>query len=1188
MSYSKKSNQKRANQPNPEMSAALLHILNVRIPATSQTNNRLHLDITDGDSNHPNIKPHQFYHGRPPKKVDGSEVVLSVERNIPIQGTHLVLEIMELHTFHQNKTLFKVEVLWEDILCVLKQSDQEVVMYTIPNTQVKLTTKKESLLSLLQHAVLPKSLLESLGRAGVAMNVLIEIGDPLSQLHPTAQLVFGLLKSVVAIFEKQKLCYEKLSGLFERMASLYPCFEQIKSLKNFGNVQQAIEPILAHMEAALKAVLKHSTFNSLKQFLDFIVSPPQADQFSELSDKFDKLLVDYNTALQLDMAIAQDQLLENAAQSQVEEALKKLNYVKAMPGNGCLENTRVSTLADIENWAQNNPKQPVLWLCGPAGTGKSTIATTVISKFEESKTLGAFYTCRRDHKSFRDPLQLWRNICYMLGVVYKPFGLQVAEVIRSDSYLNFGTETIHALFQKLFKQPLAMLDADPPVEPLVVVIDALDECGTDVDRIQLLTCLLELTKLCSWIKIVVTSRNNPEIQQCLKDCAYQVVLDTTTSSDDVGTFIRTQFISFQLSDTVIFQLIKAANGLFIWADTVFKCLQESLDYDETAQLLLKSQSNESNEIYKQLHNLYHMVITSGVGNSSSNQTVFRKIMSTVLLAAQPLLVSTLSKLTQCKIEIVERIVTRLHAVIMVSSDGTVRILHPSFAEYLLNKENHSKNLLWVDSHSGHSALVDRCFDILKKELKFNIYDIPSSYVLNKDVEGLEKHKNNSGLLHVHYAALFWTFHMQECRQMTIKQEERLLDIFGGPHALYWMEVLSLHDKIYDALRGIQGIQQMKVIEPESQVMEANSKSVVKDETQMILQDLYYFLGMAKGVASISIPHIYISCLAYMPQGCQLGQRLLPFFGNLLKLQGIPNMWIPYNLVLEGHTKGVLTVAYSPDGKFIVSGSEDKTVRIWDSNTGQPVVQPLVGHSSWVGSVAYSPDGKYVASGSGDRTVRIWNVVTGQPVGQPFEGHNGAVRSVAYSPNGKHVISGSYDKTIKIWDTNTGQPIGQPFQGHTDWVMAVAYSPNGKHVISGSQDKTVKIWDANTGLPVGQPLEGHSINFVKSVAYSLDGKYIVSGSYDKTVRIWDANTGQPVGQPLEGHDNWVLSVAYSPDSRHVASGSSDETVRIWDINTGQLIGQALEGHSDWVTCVAYSPDGQYVVSGSGDRTVRIWD
>ncbi|TFK59949.1 hypothetical protein BDN72DRAFT_739937, partial [Pluteus cervinus] len=141
--------------------------------------------------------------------------------------------------------------------------------------------------------------------------------------------------------------------------------------------------------------------------------------------------------------------------------------------NECLENTRVSTLADIQDWAQKDLKQQVLWLCGPAGTGKSTIAATASLKFEESKTLAAFYTCRRDHKSLSNPLQLWRNICYMLAGVHKPFGVQVAGVIKSDSYLNSGTQTIHALFQKLFKQPLAVLD--PPLKPLVVVIDALDE-----------------------------------------------------------------------------------------------------------------------------------------------------------------------------------------------------------------------------------------------------------------------------------------------------------------------------------------------------------------------------------------------------------------------------------------------------------------------------------------------------------------------------------------------------------------------------------------------------------------------------------------------------------------------------------------------------------------------------------------
>ncbi|TFK59105.1 hypothetical protein BDN72DRAFT_745144, partial [Pluteus cervinus] len=179
----------------------------------------------------------------------------------------------------------------------------------------------------------------------------------------------------------------------------------------------------------------------------------------------------------------------------------------------CLENTRVSTLADIDQWAQKGFQQAILWLCGPAGTGKSTIAATVALKFKGSKELAAFYTCRRDHKALRNPLQLWRNICYRLAIVHKPFGFKVTEVVQSDSHFDSGAETIYTLFHTLLRQPLGLLNVDLAPEPMVIVIDALDECGSDSDRIQVLTCLLELTKLCSWIKIVVTSRNNSEIQE---------------------------------------------------------------------------------------------------------------------------------------------------------------------------------------------------------------------------------------------------------------------------------------------------------------------------------------------------------------------------------------------------------------------------------------------------------------------------------------------------------------------------------------------------------------------------------------------------------------------------------------------------------------------------------------------------
>ena len=257
------------------------------------------------------------------------------------------------------------------------------------------------------------------------------------------------------------------------------------------------------------------------------------------------------------------------------------------------------------------------------------------------------------------------------------------------------------------------------------------------------------------------------------------------------------------------------------------------------------------------------------------------------------------------------------------------------------------------------------------------------------------------------------------------------------------------------------------------------------------------------------------------------------------------------------------------------------MRLWDVQTGAERIT-TTGHTPWVNSVAFSPDGNTLASGSNDDTIRLWDVQTGDKR-ITIKGHTGEVNSVAFSPDGNTLASGSDDRTIRLWDVQTGAE-RSTITGHTHWVYSVAFSPDGNTLASGSEDGTIRLWDVQTGEE-RITITGHR-NWVNSVVFSPDGNTLASGGFDDTIRLWDVQTGEE-STTLTGHTSWVWSVAFSPNANTLASGSGDNTIRLWDIETAQER-ITLVGHTDKVNSVAFSPDGKTLASGSEDATILIWD
>ena len=294
------------------------------------------------------------------------------------------------------------------------------------------------------------------------------------------------------------------------------------------------------------------------------------------------------------------------------------------------------------------------------------------------------------------------------------------------------------------------------------------------------------------------------------------------------------------------------------------------------------------------------------------------------------------------------------------------------------------------------------------------------------------------------------------------------------------------------------------------------------------------------------------------------------------LSNLGNRTIP-EAPLQGNSDRPVT--RSSDGRFAITSSENGELQVVAFGTGEMVCGPFEGHTHSITSSAFSHAGDRIVSGSCDRTARVWNIQTGKSIFGPFQAHTDWVTSVKFSFDGQRIVSGSQDGTIFIWEAETGKIIAGPFEGRNEPVTALALSPDGKRVVSGSDDGFICMWDVGAGKVAWGPFKGHEYP-VLQVDFSLSGEMVFSSDSDTEPREWNAETGK-----MECFTHDLL--ALSPDGKLIVSCIRDK-ILAWDAQTGKCVSGPFEGHSGWITSFALSPDGKRVVSGSRDRTIRVWD
>jgi serine/threonine protein kinase len=305
----------------------------------------------------------------------------------------------------------------------------------------------------------------------------------------------------------------------------------------------------------------------------------------------------------------------------------------------------------------------------------------------------------------------------------------------------------------------------------------------------------------------------------------------------------------------------------------------------------------------------------------------------------------------------------------------------------------------------------------------------------------------------------------------------------------------------------------------------------------------------------------------------------------LMLSGPPHGNEPHQVPVRATLqvdRQIWSVAFSPDGTTIATGSDDTTLRLWDAATGQEKAKPF-GHGGAVYAVAFAHSGKFLVTSSGDGTIRIWDVATGQE--QPaLPRRNGTVRRVAISPDDQIVAMGSSTQDVELWDLNTRE-LRHALPGHQGTIFALAFAPDGKTLATGDASGQIRFWDPVAG-DERVSFTGYSLG-IRALAFSPDSQTLASaGTGDKDVKLWKVATHEPLAT-LAGRENGFQNVAFSPDGTLLAAGCRDGFVLIWDVHSAQTLA-SLQAHKGPVFALAFSPDGHSLATAGEDRLCKLWD
>ncbi|KAF4609654.1 hypothetical protein D9613_012003 [Agrocybe pediades] len=877
----------------------------------------------------------------------------------------------------------------------------------------------------------------------------------------------------------------------------------------------------------------------------------------------------------------------------IDDARYNSAYSTAVKRRGCTASTREQILDDLRTWVKDPNGSKVFWMNGMAGTGKTTILYSFCEWLEENKRLAGHFFCSRASTSCRDLNNIVRSIAYQLAHYSPAFRSQLCKILeekQNPHRLNVGEQ-----FKWVVATPLEnSKDAIP--DGAIVVIDALDECS-DVSATALFLKVLMTYATRLPIKFLVASRPETVIVKNMQAPNFSPSMlrlhdiEQSLVEADIRLYLQEALytMSPRPSSEVIDQLATRSGKLFIYAATVARYVNPEdvkVNSQKRLKMVLGMSSSSPNLQYQELDNLYTGILSSGFdrGNFEEEElNITTLVLRTVICAIEPMTISMMSMILAIEQEDVASSLSMLESVLHVQEgpSGLVSILHASFPDFLCNKDR-SRDF-YCDIFEHNTTLAHSCFDMMCKELHFNMCSLESSYDFDDDVPDLEEKIKVNISAALLYACKYWSNHLVH-RDLTSSIHYRLVE-FLKFRLLFWMEVLNLTKFMSMGSNMLSNTLTWFVCKAPDHTFK---------ETEKELYDADLFVKtFSLGACKKSTPHIYISALpfcyksnsVYQNYGSKTSGLLVVNSSALIQQSNGPiGIWKLDSLVTR--------VVFSPDDSAFASGSFGGDLDIRDVQSGEIVFSPLLEDAKSIFSVVFSPDNCKIAAGSENGNTWIWDIHTANLLAGPLYMEGGdRVSSLAFSSDSSKLASYS-DSIIIVWDSSSGKVLSGPFETK-DFLSystgSLAFTAHDSNILLVSDNGMVHILDPHTGSDLVESFEvtNKEAGELVSNVISPDTTMVAVSYEEGTICIWNVHTRTIICSLFAGHGN-STALAFSHDGKKLISGSSNGTIQIWDVDTGNAMAGPFKGHTAAISSLALSFDGTKLISGSRDYSVCLWN